>query len=83
MIVRTWTDWGPIRKPFGTSGLKEGAVGVLGEWTPREKRGKDETSERKNWRYACRLFGTNSLKEREMWRIYSMQELLSHRSSHC
>jgi hypothetical protein len=40
-----------------------------------------ETSERKNRRYACRLFGMNSLKEGAMWCIYSMQELLSHRNS--
>jgi hypothetical protein len=31
MIVITWTNWKLIREPLGTSGLKGGAVGVLGE----------------------------------------------------
>jgi hypothetical protein len=26
MMVRTWTDWNPIRELLGVSGLKEGAV---------------------------------------------------------
>jgi hypothetical protein len=26
MMVRTWTDWNPIRQPLGTRGLKEGAA---------------------------------------------------------
>jgi hypothetical protein len=26
MMVRTWTDWNPVRKLLGTSGLKEGAI---------------------------------------------------------
>jgi hypothetical protein len=40
-----------------------------------------ETSERKIKRYACRLFGTSSLKEGEIWLICTLQELLSHRNS--
>jgi hypothetical protein len=31
MMVRTWTDWNPIRKPLGTSCLKEGVDVTLGE----------------------------------------------------
>jgi hypothetical protein len=42
-----------------------------------------ETSERKNRRYACRLFGTNSLKEGAMWRICPILKVLGHRNSHC
>jgi hypothetical protein len=28
-----------------------------------------QISDKKKWRYACRLFGTNSLKEGAIWRI--------------
>jgi hypothetical protein len=31
MIVRAWTDWNPIRKHHGTSCLKNGAAGEVGE----------------------------------------------------
>jgi hypothetical protein len=31
MMVRTCTDWNPIKEPLGASGLKEGAVVAVGE----------------------------------------------------
>lgn len=31
MMVRSWTDWNPIREPLGTSSFKEGAVVAVGE----------------------------------------------------
>jgi hypothetical protein len=31
MMVINLTDWHPVREPLGTSGLKEGAVGAVGE----------------------------------------------------
>jgi hypothetical protein len=58
------------------SGLKEGAAGAVGEKAPwKPNHGKEaETGHsrhmhspwKKNWRYAGRLFGTNSLKEGAM-----------------
>jgi hypothetical protein len=37
MMVRTWTDWNPIREPLGASGLKEGATEAIGEKPPQRK----------------------------------------------
>jgi hypothetical protein len=39
MMVRTWTNWNPIRKLLGTNSLKEGAVVAVGQQPPeREKK---------------------------------------------
>jgi hypothetical protein len=52
MMMRTWTDWKPIREPLGASGLKEEEVGAVGE-NPQQERpshkmmSRAETSERK------------------------------------
>jgi hypothetical protein len=37
--------------------------GRVGPSETKEKTSKAQTSERKKWRYSCRLFGTTSLKE--------------------
>jgi hypothetical protein len=37
MMVKTWTDWNPIRKLLRISGLKEGAVVAVGEQPPEKK----------------------------------------------
>jgi hypothetical protein len=71
MMVRTWTDWNPIRELPAANGLKEEAVGTIGEEPPRRKTEprEDESKcspQKKKRRYACRLFGTNSLKKGAM-----------------
>jgi hypothetical protein len=69
-----------IREPLGTSGLKEGAAGAVGEESPRDssheegRRDRSQTSqaqpsEKKKLRYSCRLFRTNSLKEGAVWHV--------------
>jgi hypothetical protein len=35
---KLWTNWNPIRKLIGTSGLKEGAVLAVGEQPPLKRR---------------------------------------------
>jgi hypothetical protein len=69
-----------IREPLGTSSLKEGETGAVGEYSPREpnhmegRRGqsqmsKAQPSDKKKWRQACRLFETNNLKEEAVWHV--------------
>jgi hypothetical protein len=36
--------WHVCSEPFGTSVLKEGAVGAVGEWSPQEKLSHKKTS---------------------------------------
>jgi hypothetical protein len=31
IMATAWTDWNPIREPLGTSDIKEGAAGAVGE----------------------------------------------------
>jgi hypothetical protein len=55
----------------GQSALKEGAVVVVGEWSPWErpshnKTSRADTSGKKEQRHTKRLFGMNSLKEGAM-----------------
>jgi hypothetical protein len=43
--------------------LKEGVVGVVGQWSPQKDVTKNKPQEGRKWWDAVRLFGTNSLKE--------------------
>jgi hypothetical protein len=79
-LLREFTSL--CRVSLGTSAHKEGAVAVVGEWSPQpEKKEQEETpsqrekktlqaqpSEEKERWYTVRLFGTNSLKEGAMRR---------------
>jgi hypothetical protein len=63
-------------KPGPTSGSSRSDWrAVTMETVPREgKRDRSQTlqaqtAQKRKWWYACRLFGTNSLKEGAMWRI--------------
>jgi hypothetical protein len=53
-------------RPSGTSSLKEGTRVAIGEKTPQRKPDPEEDEAKCIPRYACRLFGTNSLKEGAM-----------------
>jgi hypothetical protein len=44
MMMRTWSDWNPVREPPGASGLKQGAVGAVGEKPPKETPSHKKTS---------------------------------------
>jgi hypothetical protein len=62
-----------MREPLETSSLKEVAVGEQTPYKPSHGE-KGETKHRRRkplekiCEYACRPFGTNSLKEGAMWR---------------
>jgi hypothetical protein len=44
----TWIDWNLIRESLGMSGLKEGAVGVVGEQSLQERGGKKLVTRRRH-----------------------------------
>jgi hypothetical protein len=43
--------------------------GVVNEGEASHRHHKHSPSEKKKWRYTCRLFGMNSLKEGAMWHV--------------
>jgi hypothetical protein len=53
-----------------------------GRWD-RSQTSHAQASEKKKWRYVCRLFGTNNLKEGAMWRIDPLLRGDSVNNSHC
>jgi hypothetical protein len=81
IMVRTWTNWNLLRELLGAGGLKEGAVGVVGEKSQQKRpsgfqegeTSQAETSERKERQRNDRLLGMSSLKEGAMLRIVRQQ----------
>jgi hypothetical protein len=74
----TWNYLHLNSEPLGRSTLKEGAVGTVGEWSPRERLNHKKTpragtfgKKKIRW-YACRLLGTNSLKEGAMLYVHPL-----------